>query len=193
MLKVQNLSISVKEKPILEGISFEIKKGEITTLTGKNGAGKSSICNAIMGLPDYNITKGKISFCGQDISKLSIDERAKLGLFLSFQNPIEIEGLSVSTFLKYAINNLRVARGQTQLTAPEFFKLVYPILEYAGLDKSFLSRDLNHNFSGGEKKKSELMQILLFEPKFVMLDEIDAGADTATKQKIVETIKVLNG
>ncbi len=191
MLKVKDLSVKAQDKKIVNNISFEIKEGDIVHLIGSNGAGKSTLLSAIMGLSQYTAS-GKIIFDGKDITNLPIEQRANMGLYLSYQNPVEIEGLSVSTFLKYAINNLKRNRGQKELTAPEYFAKVYPILEYVGLDKSFLSRNLNHNFSGGEKKKFELLQILLFEPTFVMLDEIDSGADTKTKEIILETIKDLN-
>lgn len=172
-LEVKNLCVSVEDKKILEEISFEIKSGEVVVLMGPNGAGKSSIGKALMGHPSYKIISGEIILDDKNITISKTEDRAKSGLFMTFQDPIAINGVTMSNFLRTSYNLLKEKNIQTS----DFFKLLDEKMSVLGMDKKFRSRYLNFGFSGGEKKKSEILQLLLFEPKFAILDEIDSGLD----------------
>lgn len=177
MLKIKNLNVSVDGTPILKGISLEIKKGEIHAIMGPNGSGKSTLSNVIAGKEDYQITQGTIEFEGKDLLELSAEERAHLGIFLSFQYPVEIPGVSVTNFIKTAINENRKAKGLEPMPAKELLKLIRERMELLNMDKSFLSRSLNEGFSGGEKKRNEIFQLSMLQPKLAILDETDSGLD----------------
>ena len=172
-LKVQNLSVSIADKNILEKINFSLKSGEVCVLMGPNGAGKSTISNVLFGNSKYKIQSGKIILDGKDITNLSVNERAKLGLFMSFQHPIEISGVTYTNFLRQSYNILN----SKNLQLGEFVKLLESHMEKLDLDKKFKSRFVNKGFSGGERKRFEILQLLLFEPKYAILDEIDSGLD----------------
>ena len=172
-LEIKNLHVSINGNEILKGINLEVNKGEIVALMGPNGSGKSTLANILMGNPDYEITQGKIIFKGKDITKLDTTERAKLGLFLSFQYPSEIPGVSVANFLRIAIN----ARRKEKISVLDFRDLLNEKMKLLNMKESFAGRYLNEGFSGGEKKKSEIIQMALFEPKLTILDEIDSGVD----------------
>lgn len=172
-LEVKNLCVDIENKQILEDISFAIESGEVVVLMGPNGAGKSSIGKALMGHPSYNISSGDIFLDDEIITEVSTDLRAKKGLFMSFQDPISISGVTMSNFLRTSYNLLKGKNIQTS----DFFKLLDEKMSILGMDKKFRSRYVNFGFSGGEKKKSEILQLLLFEPKFAILDEIDSGLD----------------
>lgn len=187
-LEVKNLSVSIENKKILDNISFDIKNGEIVVLMGPNGAGKSSIAKALMGHHSYKIDSGDIFLDNIEITNMKTEQRAKKGLFLSFQDPISIEGVTMSNFLRTSYNLLKEKNIQTS----QFFKLLDEKMQILEMDKKFKSRYLNLGFSGGEKKKSELLQLLLFEPKFAILDEIDSGLDVDALKLVVKIISNLN-
>lgn len=177
MLTIKNLHASVEGNEILRGINLEIKAGEVHAIMGPNGSGKSTLSSVIAGKEDYDITEGSIEFLGQDIMELSPEERAHLGLFLSFQYPIEIPGVSVTNFIKTSINETRKALGQEPMSAKDMLKKMREKMELLEMDKAFLSRSINEGFSGGEKKRNEIFQMAMLEPKLAILDETDSGLD----------------
>jgi Fe-S cluster assembly ATP-binding protein len=177
MLSIKDLHASIEETPILNGVNLEVKKGEVHAIMGPNGSGKSTLSSVIAGREEYDVEKGSIDLDGQDILELSPEERAHLGIFLSFQYPVEIPGVSVTNFLKTALNETRKARGQEPISAKELLRLMREKMELLEMDKSFLSRSLNEGFSGGEKKRNEIFQMALMEPRLAILDETDSGLD----------------
>lgn len=189
MLRIKNLHAEIEEKKILKGIDLEIKKGEVHVIMGPNGSGKSTLTKVIMDHPDYEVTDGEIYFEGDEISELSTDKRAKLGIFLSFQNPEEIEGISVDNFIRTAQINLTGEKPQLLAFRRELRKE----LEELGFDSDYANRYVNVGFSGGEKKKTEILQMKMMNPKFIMLDETDSGLDVdATKTVSKEVNKFLD-
>jgi Fe-S cluster assembly ATP-binding protein len=177
MLQIKNLHASVEDKEILKGINLEVKAGEVHAIMGPNGAGKSTLSSIIAGNETYNVTAGEILLENEDISELAPEERAHKGVFLSFQYPVEIPGVSVTNFMKTAINESRKARGQEDMPANEMLKLIREKSELLEIDRKFLSRSLNEGFSGGEKKRNEIFQMAMLEPKLAILDETDSGLD----------------
>ncbi|GAA4280529.1 Fe-S cluster assembly ATPase SufC [Gaetbulibacter aestuarii] len=177
MLKIHNLHAGVDDKSILKGIDLEIKPGEIHAIMGPNGSGKSTLASVIAGKEEYEVTKGEILFEGDDIGELSPDERAHKGVFLSFQYPVEIPGVSVTNFIKTAINETRKAQGLSEMPAKDMLKLLREKAELLDIDRKFLSRSLNEGFSGGEKKRNEIFQMAMLDPKLAILDETDSGLD----------------
>ena len=177
MLKIDNLHASVEDKTILNGINLEVKAGEVHAIMGPNGSGKSTLAAVIAGKEEYNVEKGKITFEGQDIDELATEERAHKGIFMSFQYPVEIPGVSVTNFMKTAINETRKAKGLKDMPASEMLKLIREKSKLLEIDRKFLSRSLNEGFSGGEKKRNEIFQMALLEPKLAILDETDSGLD----------------
>ncbi len=177
MLSIKNLHASVEDKEILKGINLEIKSGEVHAIMGPNGAGKSTLSSIIAGNENYEVSEGEILLEGEDISELAPEERAHKGVFLSFQYPVEIPGVSVTNFIKTAINEKRKANGQDEMPANEMLKLIREKSELLEMDRKFLSRSLNEGFSGGEKKRNEIFQMAMLEPKIAILDETDSGLD----------------
>ena len=177
MLKINNLHASVEGKSILRGINLEVKAGEIHAIMGPNGSGKSTLASVIAGKEEYEVTKGNILLEGEDIEELAAEERAHKGIFLSFQYPVEIPGVSVTNFMKTAINSTRKAKGLEDMPANEMLKLIREKSELLEIDRKFLSRSLNEGFSGGEKKRNEIFQMAMLEPKLAILDETDSGLD----------------
>ena len=179
MLKIKDLKVSIGENEILKGINLEIKPGEVHCIMGPNGAGKSTLVNSIMGHPKYEITSGCVTMDSKDILDMEVFERACAGMFLAFQYPKEIEGVSMLNFLLSAYNSQKVARDPDfrPLKAFKFKRMIEPFLADLKIDKSFLERYVNHGFSGGEKKKSEVLQLKLFNPSYALLDETDSGLD----------------
>ncbi|WP_111307743.1 Fe-S cluster assembly ATPase SufC [Confluentibacter sediminis] len=177
MLKIENLHASVEDKGILKGINLEIKAGEVHAIMGPNGSGKSTLASVIAGKEEYEVTKGNIVFNGEDIEDLAAEERAHKGIFLSFQYPVEIPGVSVTNFMKTAINETRKAKGLEDMPAKDMLKLIREKSELLEIDRKFLSRSLNEGFSGGEKKRNEIFQMAMLEPQLAILDETDSGLD----------------
>lgn len=177
MLTIKNLHASVEDKEILKGLNLEIKAGEVHAIMGPNGAGKSTLASIVAGNETYEVTEGEIILDGEDIAELAPEERAHAGVFLSFQYPVEIPGVSVTNFIKTAINESRKAKGQEEMPANEMLKKIREKSELLEMDKKFLSRSLNEGFSGGEKKRNEIFQMAMLEPKVAILDETDSGLD----------------
>ncbi|EAP87980.1 Fe-S cluster assembly ATPase SufC [Croceibacter atlanticus] len=177
MLKIKNLHASVDGKEILKGINLDIKAGEIHAIMGPNGSGKSTLASVISGKEEYEMTEGEIILHDEEISEMEADERAHKGVFLSFQYPVEIPGVSVTNFMKTAINESRKARGLEDMPAKDMLKLIREKSELLEIDRKFLSRSLNEGFSGGEKKRNEIFQMAMLEPKLAILDETDSGLD----------------
>lgn len=177
MLKIENLHASVEDKEILKGLNLQVNAGEIHAIMGPNGAGKSTLASIIAGKEDYEISNGIIELEGEDISELAPEERAHKGVFLSFQYPIEIPGVTVTNFIKTAINESRKAQGQEDMPAKDMLKMIRDTSELLEIDRKFLSRSLNDGFSGGEKKRNEIFQMAMLNPKLAILDETDSGLD----------------
>jgi Fe-S cluster assembly ATP-binding protein len=177
MLQVKNLRASINNKEILKGINLEIKSGEVHAIMGPNGSGKSTLSAVIAGKDEYEVTKGFVAFDNEDLEDLAPEERAHKGIFLSFQYPVEIPGVTVTNFIKTAINETRKAKGLEDLPAKELLKLIREKADLLEIDRKFLSRSLNEGFSGGEKKRNEIFQMAMLEPKLAILDETDSGLD----------------
>ena len=177
MLKIKNLSAKVDGKTILKGINLEVKPGEVHAIMGPNGSGKSTLASVIAGHEDYEVIKGSISYQGEDLSEMDPESRSHKGIFLSFQYPVEIPGVSVTNFVKTAINASRKAQGFDDMPANEMLKKIREKADLFDIDSRFLSRSLNEGFSGGEKKRNEIFQMAMIEPKLAVLDETDSGLD----------------
>lgn len=174
-LVIKDLHVTVEDKEILKGVNLEIKPGEFHAVMGPNGAGKSTLAQAIMGHPKYEVTKGSVTFDGQDVLEMEVDERAKAGLFLAMQYPSEISGITNSEFLRTAINAKR--REGNEIPLMQFIKKLDKTMEFLEMDLNMSQRYLNEGFSGGEKKRNEILQLMMLEPKVAILDEIDSGLD----------------
>lgn len=177
MLTIKNLHAGIEEKDILKGINLQVNPGEVHAIMGPNGSGKSTLSSVIAGKEEYEVTDGDIIFEGGSINELAPEERAHNGIFLSFQYPVEIPGVTVTNFIKTAINETRKARGLEDMPANEMLKLIREKSELLEIDRKFLSRSLNEGFSGGEKKRNEIFQMAMLEPKLAILDETDSGLD----------------
>lgn len=177
MLKIQNLHAGIEEKKILKGIDLEIKAGEVHAIMGPNGSGKSTLASVLAGRADYEVTEGTAEFLGKDLFDLAPEERAAEGLFLAFQYPVEIPGLTTTNFIKTAVNEIRKYKGQDPLDAVAFLKMMKEKMALMNIDQSLLSRSLNEGFSGGEKKRNEIFQMAMLQPKLAILDETDSGLD----------------
>ena len=186
LLNVKNLSVDVEEKSILHGISLTINKGETHVLMGPNGAGKSTLGCTLMGNPNYHVTDGKIFFGGENITKEAADKRSRLGMFLSFQNPLEVPGISLSNFIRSALS----ARTGKNIRIWDFNKDLKKAMEVLDMDPSYGFRDLNVGFSGGEKKKAEILQMLMLEPKLAILDETDSGLDVDAVRTVSKGVQL---
>lgn len=177
MLKINNLHANINGKEILKGINLEIKAGEVHAIMGPNGSGKSTLASVIAGKEDFEVTEGSIVLNGEDLSDFAPEVRAHKGVFLSFQYPIEIPGVTVTNFIKTAINETRKAKGMEELPAKEMLQLIREKADLLEIDRKFLSRSLNEGFSGGEKKRNEIFQMAMLEPQLAILDETDSGLD----------------
>ena len=177
MLEIKNLHASVDNKEILKGINLVVKPGEVHAIMGPNGAGNSTLASVVAGKDEFEVTKGEVLLDGQDLADDAPEERAHKGIFLSFQYPVEIPGVTVTNFMKTAINESRKARGQEDMPANEMLKMIKEKAELLEIDRKFLSRSLNEGFSGGEKKRNEIFQMAMLEPKVAILDETDSGLD----------------
>ena len=188
ILKIRDLSVSTDGNQILNGLNLTVKKGETHAIMGPNGSGKSTLAKTVAGHPDYLITSGKIRFLNKDLSSMSVNERSNLGLFLGFQYPIEIPGLSNTAFLKAAINAQRKFLDLKDIPANEFLLQLKSTADQLNLDQSFLSRGVNEGFSGGEKKRNEIMQMLMLNPKLSILDETDSGLDIDSMKVVAKGV-----
>ncbi|MDX5426673.1 MAG: Fe-S cluster assembly ATPase SufC [Bacteroidota bacterium] len=177
MLRIKNLHASIDGKEILKGIDLEVKPGEVHAIMGPNGSGKSTLSSVIAGKEEYEVTDGSIEYGDMNLMDMDPEERAQAGIFLSFQYPVEIPGVSVSNFIKTSLNEIRKSRGMEPIEAKDLLKKMRDRLELLEMDKSFLSRSLNEGFSGGEKKRNEIFQMAMLEPKLAILDETDSGLD----------------
>ena len=177
MLKIENLQARIEEKEILKGINLDIKPGEIHAIMGPNGSGKSTLASVLAGREDYEVTGGSVDFMGKDLLEMAPEDRAKEGLFLAFQYPVEIPGVSTTNFIKAAVNEKRKYQGLEALDAAQFLKIMKEKMKMVEINQSLLSRSLNEGFSGGEKKRNEIFQMAMLDPKLAILDETDSGLD----------------
>ena len=177
MIKIKKLKAGIEDALILNGINLEVKAGEVHAIMGPNGSGKSTLASVIAGKEDYEVTEGEIDFEGEGLLELPPEERANKGVFLSFQYPVEIPGISVSNFIKTSINERRKAKGLEPMPTPKLLKMMREKMELLSIKKGYLSRNMNEGFSGGEKKRNEIFQMAMLEPKLAILDETDSGLD----------------
>ena len=191
MLRIENLFAKVEEKEILKGLNLTINPGEVHAIMGPNGAGKSTLGNVLSGRAGYDVTGGTVEFKGKDLFELEIEERAREGLFLAFQYPVEIPGVSNMEFLKASVDAKRKYHGQSELSAVEFMKLARETSKRVSLDPTFLKRGVNEGFSGGEKKRNEIMQMMLLEPTLCILDETDSGLDIDALQVVANGVNAM--
>jgi Fe-S cluster assembly ATP-binding protein len=189
MLKIEDLQVEIDGQEIVKGLDLEVDKGEIHAIMGPNGSGKSTLANVLMGHPRYEVTGGSITFQGEDVFELEPDERAKLGMFLAFQYPSEVPGVSVANFLRTAVNSVR----EEELSAMEMYRLIQDKMKIMQMDPRFAERYLNEGFSGGEKKRNEILQMLMLDPKLAIMDETDSGLDIDALQVVAKGVNELRG
>ncbi len=189
ILVLENLHASVEGTEILRGVDLELPRGQVHALMGPNGSGKSTLANVLMGHPSYEVTEGRILFKGQDVTELEADEKSRLGMFLAFQYPVEVPGVSMMNFLRQSLN----ARREDDIKPREFRGLLDGKLKLLGMDKAFARRNLNEGFSGGEKKRNEILQLALLEPELAILDETDSGLDIDAVRIVSESVNAMRG
>jgi Fe-S cluster assembly ATP-binding protein len=189
MLKIENLQVEIDGQEIVKGLDLEVGKGEIHAIMGPNGSGKSTLANVLMGHPRYEVTGGSVTFQGEDVFELEADERAKLGMFLAFQYPSEVPGVSVANFLRTAVNAVR----EEEISPMEMYRLIQDKMKIMQMDPKFAERYLNEGFSGGEKKRNEILQMLMLEPKLAIMDETDSGLDIDALQVVAKGVNELRG
>ena len=192
LLKIENLHASVGEKEILKGVNLTIRKGEIHAVMGPNGAGKSTLSSVLAGKPNFTVTEGTVEFLGRDILAMSPEERSWLGIFMSFQYPVEIPGVSITNFMKTAVNAHRNARGLEPLKAGEFLKLLKEKMAFVKMKPEFAKREVNVGFSGGEKKRNEIFQMAMLDPVLAILDETDSGLDVDALRIVADGVNALH-
>lgn len=190
-LEIKDLHARVDDKPILNGLSLSINAGEVHVIMGPNGSGKSTLSNVLCGNPNYEVTGGSIEFKGQNLLEMSVEERARAGVFLAFQHPVEIPGVSMSTFMKYALNSRRKAAGEKELDAVTFMKKIKIRSQALEISDEMLKRPVNVGFSGGEKKRLEVFQMAVLEPDFCILDEMDSGMDVDAVKVAGNGVKIM--
>ncbi|RLD20847.1 MAG: Fe-S cluster assembly ATPase SufC [Bacteroidetes bacterium] len=191
MLKIENLKASVEGTPILRGINLEVKPGEIHAIMGPNGSGKSTLASVLAGREEYEVDEGSVTFQGNDLLELSPEDRARAGVFLAFQYPVEIPGVSTTNFLKAAVNQVRTYRGLPELDAVNFLKEMKEKMKIVEIDQALLRRSLNEGFSGGEKKRNEIFQMAMLEPTLSILDETDSGLDIDALRIVANGVNTL--
>jgi Fe-S cluster assembly ATP-binding protein len=189
MLKIEDLQVEIDGQEIVKGLDLEVGKGEIHAIMGPNGSGKSTLANVLMGHPRYEVTGGSITFQGEDVFELEPDERAKLGMFLAFQYPSEVPGVSVANFLRTAVNSVR----EEDLSPMEMYRLIQEKMSIMQMDPKFAERYLNEGFSGGEKKRNEILQMLMLDPKLAIMDETDSGLDIDALQVVAKGVNEMKG
>jgi Fe-S cluster assembly ATP-binding protein len=189
MLKIENLRVEIDGNEIVKGLDLEVGKGEIHAIMGPNGSGKSTFANVLMGHPRYEVTEGTVTFEGEDVLELEPDERAKLGMFLAFQYPSEVPGVSVANFLRTAVNSVR----EEELSPMEMYRLLQEKMAVMQMDPKFAERYLNEGFSGGEKKRNEILQMLMLEPRLAIMDETDSGLDIDALQVVARGVNEVRG
>lgn len=193
MLKIENLHVTAAGRPVLKGLSLEMKAGEVHAIMGPNGSGKSTLSYVLAGRDGYEVTDGKVEFMGQDLLAMEPEDRAALGLFLAFQYPVEIPGVSTTTFLKTALNAVRKKRGEKELEPAQFLKLQKQKIQQLGMDPEMMKRGVNVGFSGGEKKRNEVLQMAMLAPKLAIMDETDSGLDIDALKVVSEGVNALRG
>jgi Fe-S cluster assembly ATP-binding protein len=193
LLDIQNLHAEIPGREILQGVDLTINAGEVHAIMGKNGSGKSTLAQVLMGKEVYEVTEGSIAFDGKDLLEMSTEERAREGMFIAFQYPVEIPGVSTSYFLRAAVNEIRKHQGKPELSAIEFLKLVRQKMELLGMDQSFMNRAVNEGFSGGEKKRNEVFQMAVCDPRFCIMDETDSGLDIDALKTVAKAANTLRG
>jgi Fe-S cluster assembly ATP-binding protein len=193
LLQIDNLKVAVGDKPVLNGVTLEVGLGEVHAIMGPNGSGKSTLAHVLAGRPGYTITSGSVTFEGRDLLSLAPEERARAGVFLGFQYPVEIPGVNNVYLLKAAFNAVRKHRGLPEVDAFEFLGLVREKMKFMRMDESFLGRAVNEGFSGGEKKRNEILQMLILEPKLAILDETDSGLDIDALKIVAQGVNSLRG
>lgn len=191
MLEIKNLHVSIEDKKILNGIDLKINPGEVHAIMGPNGSGKSTLASVLAGREEFEVTEGTITYQGEDLLDLEVDERAQKGIFLAFQYPVEIPGVSTSNFLKSIVNSMRKANGLEELNAIDMLKLMKEKIHQLGMSESFMKRSLNEGFSGGEKKRNEILQMSLLEPTLSILDETDSGLDIDALKVVADGVNRL--
>ncbi len=192
-LEIRNLHVTAEGKQILKGLDLEVEKGRIHALMGPNGSGKSTLANAIMGHPSLEVTEGTITYKGEDVTEADPDERARAGLFMAFQYPVAIPGVTVSKYLRMIMNAQRESRGEPQLKIKEFAKTAQEMMELVNIPRDFSSRYLNDGFSGGEKKRMEILQLALLRPEIAVLDETDSGLDIDALRTVADGVNTFTG
>ena len=192
-LEIQNLHVTVEDREILKGVDLAVSRGEVHALMGPNGSGKSTLANTVLGHPSYEITEGRILFQGKDITEAEADERARAGLFMAFQYPSAIPGVSVVNFLRTAINAQRKARGEDPISLKEFRRTLEAQMEVLGVDREFTRRYLNEGFSGGEKKRCEVLQMAILKPLIAVMDETDSGLDIDALRTVADAVQKMRG
>jgi Fe-S cluster assembly ATP-binding protein len=193
MLKIENLHVTANGRPVLKGLSLEMKAGEVHAIMGPNGSGKSTLSYVLAGRDGYEVTDGKVEFMGQDLLAMEPEDRAALGLFLAFQYPVEIPGVSTTTFLKTSLNAVRKKRGEKELEPAQFLKLQKQKIQQLGMDPEMMKRGVNVGFSGGEKKRNEVLQMAMLAPKLAIMDETDSGLDIDALKVVSEGVNALRG
>jgi Fe-S cluster assembly ATP-binding protein len=191
MLEIKNLHANAGDEPILRGIDLEIAAGEVHAVMGPNGSGKSTLSNILAGRPGYSVTDGEVLYCGQDLTQIEPEDRAREGIFLAFQYPVEIPGVSNNYFLKASVNAVRAHRGEPELDAMEFLTLSQEKMKIVDMPADLMNRSINEGFSGGEKKRNEVLQMLLLEPKLSILDETDSGLDIDALRVVAQGVNSL--
>jgi len=191
MLNIHNLEVAIEGNQILRGLNLEVKAGEVHAIMGPNGSGKSTLANVLAGRDEYEVIAGGVDYFGEDLLEMAPEQRARAGVFLAFQYPVEIPGVSMSIFLKTALNDARQAKGEENLDAMEFFGLVREKLKVVHMDEKFMSRAINEGFSGGEKKRNEIFQMAVLEPKLAILDETDSGLDIDALKIVSDGVNTL--
>lgn len=192
MLSVKNLHASIEESEILKGLNLEVNPGEIHAIMGPNGSGKSTLASVLTGRDEYEVTQGEVSFENQDLLEMEPEERARAGLFLAFQYPVEIPGVTMTNFMRQSVNEIRKSRGQEEMKSADFLKLMREKAKMVGIDEKMMKRAVNEGFSGGEKKRNEILQMALMEPKLSIMDETDSGLDIDALKTVANGVNQLS-